>query len=189
MQELISQYKTRKKEVNNYLKKALWLLFQVCILFLTILLLQRLLIGVGVVHGVSMEPTFTEGDRVIFVCTGYEPERGDIVLCRSGKGYEEELIKRVIGVPGDVIDIDERSGAVCINGKLLKESYLNSDNGLVGDVTYPLVVPPGQYFVMGDNRMHSLDSRSSEIGTIERERIDGKVIWRIFPLSKFGKIE
>ena len=169
MQRLTLQFKT-KKTWQEYLQEILYGLLKILALYLIILLVQNCIGGMAVVHGKSMEPTFSEGDYVIFRCIAYEPQRGDIVLCRTGKGYENELIKRIIGLPGDTVYIDQESGTV-------------------SDITYPVTVPQGQYFVLGDNRDVSLDSRSSEIGMLERKKIDGKVVFRIFPFSKIRRIK
>lgn len=187
-QESILRFRTKQKKTwKYYLGEIIYGLLKILVLYLVLFLIQNCVGGMAVVHGKSMEPTFIEGDRVIFQRIGYEPERGDIVICRTGKGYENELIKRVIGLPGDVIYINEETGVVTVNGEELEEPYLGSRGNPEGDIDYPLKVPNGQYFVMGDNRSVSLDSRCSEIGMLERERIDGKVIFRIFPFSKIGK--
>lgn len=188
MQRLTLQFKT-KKTWQEYLQEILYGLLKILALYLIILLVQNCIGGMAVVHGKSMEPTFSEGDYVIFRCIAYEPQRGDIVLCRTGKGYENELIKRIIGLPGDTVYIDQESGTVSINGEELNETYLGSCGNFSGDITYPVTVPQGQYFVLGDNRDVSLDSRSSEIGMLERKKIDGKVVFRIFPFSKIRRIK
>lgn len=189
-QESTLQFRTKKKRKwKYYLGDWIYGFLKLLVLYFVFILVQNCVGGIAVVHGKSMEQTFVEGDRVIFQRIGYEPERGDIVLCRTGKGYEDELIKRVIGLPGDVINIDRTTGILSVNGVEQQESYLGSDGNSAGDITYPITVPQGQYFVLGDNRIVSLDSRYSEIGTLERERIDGKVIFRIFPISKIGRIK
>lgn len=178
-----------KKSWKHYVEEGLYLFLKLLILYLIILLIQLCVGGIAVVHGKSMEATIAEGDRVIYQHLGYELKRGDIVICRTGKGYEDELIKRIVGLPGDTVNIDEDTGKISVNGMELQEPYLNPKDNLKGDISYPVTVPDGQYFVLGDNRSVSLDSRYSEIGMVERSKIDGKVIFRIYPFSKIGLIK
>lgn len=167
--------------------KASYMGLKILMLWLALFLINHTLIGLAVVHGESMEPTLWEGD--VLLCQkfpGFEPCRNDVVLCRTGKGYENELVKRVVGLPGDEINIQE-DGTVYVNGK--PETVIsNKEGNRNGDVSYPLTVPQGQYYVMGDNRAVSLDSRYSGIGTIPLERIDGKVLFCIFSPRVFRKI-
>lgn len=132
----------------------------------------------GVV-GSSMEPTLHNGNWVILSQVGmeYTPEYGDIVVVSQPNGLDEVIIKRVIATGGQTVDIDFDAGVVYVDGKALTEpytaapTYLNFDDG----VTFPLTVPEGYVFVMGDNRNDSTDSRSSLIGCIRNEYILGKV--------------
>lgn len=167
--------------------KVSYMALKILALWLALFLINHMLFGLAVVHGESMEPTLWEGD--VLICRkspGFEPCRNDVVLCRTGKGYENELVKRVIGLPGDEINIQE-NGTVCVNGK--PETVIsNKEGNRMGDVSYPFTVPQGQYYVMGDNRAVSLDSRYSEIGTIPKEKIDGKVLRCIFSPKYFRKI-
>ena len=153
-----------------------------------VMIINLTVCGIAVVHGESMEPTLKEGD-FLFCWKLYEPERFDVVLCRTGKGYEKELVKRVIGMPGDEIYIDQNMGLIYVNGIPIEEEYCKGRTFKIGDVSYPVIVPSGQYFVMGDNREVSLDSRYSEIGTIEADKIDGHVLFRLYPFLKAGKIK
>lgn len=139
------------------------------------------------VNGSSMADTFHDGDKV--VCAKHsEIQYGDVVVCKSDD-YSKVLIKRVIGMEHDVIDIDFETGTVCRNQEALDEPYLKEkpfsplDDAEEWD--YPVTVPDGCYMVMGDNRNHSLDSRAEEIGFIQESSIYGKVILRYYPLSQF----
>lgn len=167
--------------------KVTYMMLRVLALWLVLFIINLTLFGFAVVHGESMEPTLWEGD--LLLCRkspGFEPDRNDVVLCRTGKGYENELVKRVIGIPGDEIDI-RKDGTVCVNGN--PESVISDkEENKKGDVSYPLIVPRGQYYVMGDNRAVSLDSRYSQIGTIPIEKIDGKVLFCIFSPKFLRKI-
>lgn len=158
----------------------------------------------------SMQNTLCEGQRLIEIKAEYYfkgPKRGDIVIINReaevgilktlkasmrefAEGFykkdEEDgkrLVKRVIGVPGDVIDIKE--GKVYINGDLHDEPYVKGVTFPKGS-KLPVEVPENMYFVMGDNRENSLDSR--DLGLIAKEKIEGKAVFRTWPLSEFGKI-
>lgn len=134
------------------------------------------ILAFGMCDGSSMEGTLHNGDLLLFQRIGFEPSRGDIVMFRSSGGRHDLLVKRVIGVPGDVIEIDDQAGTVTINGEVLVEPYLGSETHTDGDLNGPVVVEEGHYFVMGDNRMNSLDSRSKAVGQVAREDIKGKLL-------------
>lgn len=179
--------------MNIKKKKTLlaWMYFglQMLAVAFIIYILNSLVFNFAVVRGTSMEPTLYDRDILICIKFGYQPEYGDIVLCRSGKGYENELVKRIIGVPGDRIDIDNTKGIVYINGEPLDEAYCTNITYTTGDIKFPVVVPENQYFVLGDNREVSVDSRYSEIGMISDKKIDGHITYRIFPFTKIGKVK
>lgn len=139
------------------------------------------------VDGSSMEDTFHDGDRV--VCAKHsEIQCGDVIICESD-AYSKVLIKRVIGMEHDVIDIDFSTETVYRNQEALDEPYLKEKPfSPLADVTewdYPVTVPDGCYMVMGDNRNHSSDSRTDKIGFIQESSVYGKVILRYYPLSQF----
>ncbi|MCD8341886.1 MAG: signal peptidase I [Clostridiales bacterium] len=135
------------------------------------------------VSGTSMEPTLSDGDVIVLVKTG-DFETGDLV----GFYYQNKLLlKRVIAGPGDIVDIDE-DGNVYVNDELLDEPYVTEKALGETDCEYPVQVPEGRYFVMGDNRATSIDSRSTAIGYIEADQIVGKVFLRILPLNHLSLI-
>ncbi len=136
------------------------------------------------VKGPSMEPTYVHGDLVIVEKVSYlfsKPDRNDIVVCEYSTD-DELIIKRVIGLPGDEIDIYREGDryALRLNGELLEERYIKELMQQPGDMEYPYVVPDGCYFVMGDNRNLSSDSRFMSIGAIPKENIEGKVVFKLF---------
>lgn len=183
----INKTKRKQKLCQSFADGIYWAL-QMTVLAFIVILINMQVCGAAIVHGESMQATLKEGD--ILICWKlYEPKRFDVVLCRTGKGYEKELVKRVIGLPGDEIYIDQNLGLVYINGSPIEEVYCKDKTYKTGDVSYPVIVPPNQYFVMGDNREVSLDSRYSEIGTIEADKIDGHVLFRLYPFSVVGQIE
>ena len=141
-----------------------------------------------IVQQESMQPNFYSGDYVITSRQSYrlfgEPQRGDIIVFKSDlyddSGKQKNLIKRIIGLPGDTVEIKE--GDVYINGELLQEEYV-AEQGLSGEME-AVTVPAGRLFVMGDNRGVSLDSRSEAVGTIDMDAIVGKVVIRLYPFSE-----
>ena len=123
-----------------------------------------------------MYPTLEDGDRLVLASTVFQYKQGDIVVIhRSGK---EPLIKRVIAVEGDTLDIDFERGMVTVNGEVLNEPYIAEPTHLEyndGPV-FPFTVPEGKVFVMGDNRNNSLDSRSGAVGLIDQNDILGTML-------------
>ncbi len=140
------------------------------------------------VDGSSMLPTLTDGDRLIVRSIGYKPAAGDVVVIDSYINYGKPLVKRVVAVGGDTVDLDPEAGRVLVNGQPLDEPYLAEGTTEVGDMDFPLVVPQGSVFVMGDNRQHSTDSRFASIGFIDVRDILGEAVLRVFPLDKAGRI-
>lgn len=143
------------------------------------------------VMGSSMEPTLHDGNRLIIDKLSYrfsEINRFDIVIFPYHKDPELNYIKRVIGLPGEKVDI--RQGKIYINDELLdSDKYGMEEIRDYGNQEYPLVVPENQYFVMGDNRNRSSDSRYQDVGTISDDEIIGKAVLRIWPISEFGFIK
>lgn len=133
------------------------------------------------VEGDSMLPTLHDGDWVAVSGLSLNIDRGDVVISTQPWERNVPIVKRVIAVGGDTVDIDFSTGNVFVNGEILNEPYINSPTTLSYDVTFPLTVPDGCVFLMGDNRGNSLDSRSSQVGFIDERYILGEVYLRIFP--------
>lgn len=141
-----------------------------------------------VVEGSSMETTLHDEDNLVIDKIGYRfhsPERYDIIVFP----YDEETyyIKRIIGLPNETVQII--NGRVCINGKMIKEEYGLEQIDNPGNAVEPITLGADEYFVLGDNRNQSKDSRSSEVGLIRRDKIIGKAVFRFYPFDTFGKIE
>ena len=141
-------------------------------------LIATLVLPVLQIEGTSMEPTLVNGDIVLLTKTTTFG-RGDI----CGFSWNNKiLVKRVIGIPGDWIEIDT-DGAVYLNGEKLDEPYAQQIAFGECDLEFPFQVPQEQYFVLGDMRESSIDSRNTLVGCVENEQIIGKVFFRIWPLG------
>ena len=139
------------------------------------------------VEGLSMYDTLNDGDILFTSKISYlfsQPERGDIIVFDAPDSVGEDYVKRVIGLPNEEIKIDR--GLIYINGQLLNEEYVD---GLYTDGDIHMIIPEGFYFVMGDNREVSRDSRSAEVGVISRDHIHGKSVLRLYPFKTFGTLE
>ena len=138
------------------------------------------------VDGPSMKPTLHNNDKVIVSTVGYKPERGDIIVIAETADMNEPIVKRVIAVGGDVVDINFTTGVVTVNGT--EEDYTDELTSQQFDIAFPITVPEGTVFVLGDNRPNSLDSRSTRVGCVDERYIVGKVLFRFFPLGDW-KVE
>lgn len=136
------------------------------------------------IYGTSMTPTVNAGEIVVS-WKGSSFERGDLVAMYYANKL---LVKRVIARPGEWVDIDEE-GNVYINEELLDEPYLVEKALGECDIELPFQVPEGRYFVMGDHRSTSADSRSSSIGAVPEEDIVGRIVFRVWPLETFGSLK
>jgi len=137
------------------------------------------------VDGDSMLNTLSDGDWLCISSLYFEPEYGDIVIISRENTNEPPIVKRIIGKENDVIDIDFHNNTVSVNGKILDEPYVSTPTQRSFDVSFPLTVPENCVFVLGDNRNHSLDSRSSLVGFVDENRILGKVLVRLTPEITF----
>ena len=142
------------------------------------------------VDGRSMMNTLHDGDNLIVEKLSYrfsDPKRFDIIVFPP-TGKKEYYIKRIIGLPGETVQIDE-NGNIYINGELLEENYGAETIQNPGRATNPITLGDDEYFVMGDNRNNSKDSRSEEVGNVKRSQIIGRAWLRIWPLNKFGLLK
>jgi len=194
MVDLDEKKSTKKTSKNKVLKE----LFMDAIYLLAIFLVSFLLVKyVGqrtIVDGSSMNPTLENGDNLWVNKIGYafsDPQRFDIVVFppdeKDGNTY---YIKRVIGLPGETVQIG-LDGTIYINGEALEESYGKEiiDPDHIYRAIDPITLGDDEYFVMGDNRNNSIDSRFLSVGNVKKDAIIGKAVFRFYPFGSFGTIE
>ena len=157
---------------------------------IVVVLLFTLLFRIVNVSGPSMLPTLQDNDRVLLTSYFYRPQPGDVVVITHTAKLQEPIIIRGIALENQTGDIDFETGTVYVDGQALDESAYIA-NGITtqpSDYTYPLTVPEGHLFVLGDNRAVSKDSRNSSVGMIDERYVLGKAELVVFPFSRFGKI-
>jgi len=174
----------RIKYKNQYAKVLRSTIYALITVAAVAVLVATLLLPVLQIYGNSMTPTLNEGEIVVSV-KGASFERGDVVAFYYNNKI---LVKRLIAMPGEWVDVDS-DGNVSINGKKMDEPYLTEK--ALGDTTIklPYQVPENRYFVMGDHRATSVDSRSTAVGCVAEEQIVGKIVFRIWPLPSFGALD
>ncbi len=194
-QEVIQPKNTTSAEKKNSALESVFDFVEIALLALIMVaVLFAFFIRIVGVEGGSMESTLQEGDRLVLSKIFYTPERGDIVVInREG---DTPLIKRIIGVGGDTVEIDEIANQVYVNGVAINEDYLDAD--CVTQLKLmrgPVTVPEGYVFVLGDNRIVSLDSRMPSLlgcnninGCVSEDLILGKAVLRFLPFNKFGTV-
>ena len=189
--------KSQSKNVKSFVFE--WL-DTIVVAVIVVVFIFTVVFRAATIVGNSMQNTFFEGERVIITRLFYEPKQGDVVVVSRNvdnstdrEGYQEPIIKRVIATGGMYVDIDFTTGNVYVgyaqsNMELLYEPYIKAPTYQRGDVEFPLYVPEGKVFLLGDNRGDSLDSRFEAIGLVDEENILGKAVFRIYPFKKIGAI-
>ncbi len=170
--ERLAHKEHKKKRITHFIRN-------IVVIGVVVYLVFGVFFGVAIVSGISMEPEYKEGSVVIINRRYDTAKKNDVVIFPIGSG-EEDLIKRVIGTPGDTIDINNAVGQILINGKEQTSTTAigHTYKSEVG-IDFPAVVPNGCVFVLGDNREVSEDSRSVSVGMVKIENIKGKVIYDI----------
>jgi len=136
------------------------------------------------IYGTSMEPTLDDGNIVVSLRTG-TMKQGDVVAFYYNNNI---LVKRMIAGPGDWVDIDD-NGNVYINDIRLDEPYIDEPALGETNIELPYQVPENRYFLMGDQRKTSIDSRNTAVGCVAEEQIVGRLVFRVWPLKRFGRIQ
>jgi signal peptidase I len=175
------------KQVSGSSEIYDWMQSLVSALLICVLVFAFFIRIIGII-GSSMVPTFHDKDSVIISNLFYEPKQGDVIVLRKLAFEEEPIIKRVIAVAGQTVNIDFTAGIVYVDGKALDEPYIAEPTHNALDFDGEITVPDNCVFVMGDNRNNSTDSRRSVIGCVDERYILGKVLVRILPLNKFGVV-
>lgn len=154
-----------------------------------VMLVFAFVVRISIVDGQSMEQTLHEGESLAVAELFYEPEVGDIVIVHdiSAVPYNEPIVKRVVALGGQTVDIDFDTWTLTVDGEVIEESYryLDDNMTLTADYSFPITLEEDEIFVLGDNRNHSADSRQIEIGPIDKRCIVGKAVARLVPINKF----
>ncbi len=167
------------------------LIFYAVLIFVCIYILPNFVIQRTIVDGSSMANTLQDGEHLYVEKLSYRFDALDrfdiIVFYPYGRDSDEYYVKRIIGLPGETVQII--GGEIYINNELLEEHYGKDPILDPGRAAEPVVLGEDEYFVMGDNRNVSKDSRYEEVGNVKKENIGGRVIFRIKPLSRFGTVD
>lgn len=170
-----------RKRYRSVLRSTIYTLITVAAIAV---LVATLWLPVLQIYGSSMTPTLQDGEIIFSVKTS-EFEPGDII---SFYYNNKILVKRVIARAGEWVDIDE-DGTVYVNNEVLDEPYLVEKAFGDCDISLPYQVPEGKVFVMGDHRSTSVDSRNTAVGCVAQEQIVGKILFRVWPLNRFGRVK
>lgn len=169
-----------KRRYRSVLKSTIYALITVAAVAV---LVATLWLPVMQTYGNSMAPTLHNGEIIFSVKTS-KPDQGDVIAFYYNN---KVLVKRVIAGPGDWVDILE-DGTVFVNQQQLDEPYISEKSYGDADVEFPYQVPDGKYFVLGDHRSTSADSRHTAVGCVAKEQIVGKIIFRVWPFEAFGPV-
>ena len=179
---------TEENKMKHVLKEILSISIYLLLVFCAAYLIVTYVGQRTQVSGSSMETTLSDGDHLIVDKISYrfeDPERFDIIVFPYHYDTDTYYIKRIIGMPGETVQIDD-SGNIYVDGELLEEAYGREVIQNPGRANDPILLGDDEYFVMGDNRNNSSDSRDPSVGNIHRKDIIGRAFIRIWPSSKFG---
>ena len=178
------------KHIENPILKNLaeWAIAALAAMIL-FLFMRNFVFRVADVSGHSMEPTLSHGDLVLLSRVGYwfgDPQHGDIIAFPFRENPSEFYIKRIKGVPGDVVDF--HNNRFIVNGQESEFDFAQMDIFSSGDIDLPMTVGESEYFVLGDNLNSSKDSRYQSVGSIQERDMIGRVVIRFWPLNRFGPV-
>lgn len=186
--EALDEEEQDKKKKDNSAEDMLDWLEMLITVFFAVVLVFTFIFRIAIVDGESMVPTLEDKDKLVVSHLFYEPADGDVVIVNS-KGLGKVIVKRVIATENQTVDVDYSEGKVYVDGQLLDEPYINEPTITdFGFHDYPVTVPAGHVFVMGDNRNHSTDSRAESVGFVDKSDIMGKAVFRIWPFNKLGAL-
>ena len=181
----------KEKEPRSWKQSVLLYVHDLMCMLLMVMLLFLVVFRVILVTGDSMFTTLWDGDYLLLVSELFcgDPEPGDIVVI-SKQSFDDgsPIVKRVIATQGQTVDIDFESGTVYVDGKALREPYIHNETTNEEGTVFPLTVAENCIFVLGDNRAVSLDSRSPQIGQIDRREVLGKALCLIIPGTHHGQL-
>lgn len=198
---------SRNPKLHCLIGEAIDIISAAIVTIFLMILIFTYVFHIAVVQGDSMLPTLQNEDRLLVCQLLTRPQSGDIIvinaeeavlIAQSGslytaEGLHKSIVKRVIAVGGQTLDIQSEEGIVYLNGEPQEELYTNTITQLPDDrnnaFAYPFTVPEGFVFVMGDNRDISLDSRYLSVGLVPEEEIEGTVLLRVYPLEAVGTVQ
>lgn len=188
--EKANQKEEDKKPVDPK-KELISMILYLAVVFLAVYVIITYVGQRTAVNGDSMETTLSDGDNLIMDKLSYhfrEPERYEVIIFPCPTEPDVYYIKRIIGMPGETIQI--KNGKVYVDGEVLEtEQYGIEQMEEAGIANEPLTLEEDEYFVLGDNRPVSRDSRYEDVGPIKRDTIEGRALVRIYPFSKIGMVE
>lgn len=179
-----------KLPAKETIKLELYFWLQAMVFALVCIILMFTFVGriIGV-QGESMEPTLFNGDMLLLQSIGYHPRQGDVVVLTKKSFMEQPIVKRVIAVGGQTVEIDYDAGEVRVDGETLDEPYINELMQRPSWESVDVVtVPEGSIFVMGDNRNHSTDSRAPQVGVVDERYVLGRALSILFPFQRWGGV-
>lgn len=187
----------KETEKNGKAKNDIFEWLEIIVVAIAVvIILFTLVFKVITISGDSMLNTLHNGEKILISNLFYEPKRGDIVVITRNNdnstnptSQESCIIKRIIATEGQVVDINFKTGVVSVDGIDLSEDYTYTKTNVKGDINFPVIVPEGHVFVLGDNRNNSSDSRFSTLGyngMVDERNILGRAVIRILPFDRFG---
>lgn len=185
------QSENAKEKKSNMAGIVYDLIFYAMLIFICVYIVPNFVLQRTIVDGSSMADTLLNGEQLYVEKLSYRFDALDrfdiIVFYPYGRANEEYYVKRIIGLPGETVQIIDSK--IYINGEILEENYGKEPIEDPGRAAQPITLADDEYFVMGDNRNVSKDSRTEEVGNVKKENIGGRAILRILPLKRFGTID